>query len=172
MKRYPIIGCNHVTIGARWRQDTRRLLSIAAGITLVWSAQIAMADPIRIACYGSNYDGAPWPNNTFTIVYCSTNGVVLPGSQCSQVAFSPANPVPNYCEDSSQQTGYFCIQTNNIITQYGKTGTPACILNTNNQQYVAQCINWIPFSNTNFALPTGFMTTTPTTNTVCMPPGP
>ena len=169
MKKYITNDCKHLTIGARWRQVTKKLLSIVAGVTFIGAVHIAMADPIRIACYGSNYNDAPWPDSTFIAVLCTTNGDVYAGSKCTITAYSPQNPIPNYCAQSSQQTGYFCIQTNTAITQYGQTATPACIL-TNNQ-YWGVCINWIPFSNTNYPLPLGIMTTTPTTNTVCMPPG-
>jgi hypothetical protein len=80
-----------------------------------------------------------------------------------------------YCQNLLTETGWFCIQTNAIITYSGQQGTPQCILkpgSTNLCQSLGQCIDWYPVTNTNVSLPQVIMTTSPTTNSVCRTPPP
>lgn len=187
----PCSSHNPETVASRFQLVCGRmkLLILVASITLVCLAPKTMATRIWVACYGTNYSGAPW-NGRSVMVACSEDCAVLNSPTCYEVTYSPPNPIPRYCLTLGTETGMYCFSTTNIITYSGQQGTAQCILknSSTNAQYTSQytldapgtnlcqslgqCIDWRPVTNTNVELPSVRTDTYPDTNSVCRDPPP
>lgn len=130
---------------------------------------------VTVACYGVKYVDKvykSWDGRSSSILCPETppNCAVGQGSWCKNVTYDPDGATSYKCDNSvkeAAETGSYCHDNPQTITETDEIGQPTCTLNTDKTHCVSGCIDWTTADPKSISINNPWLDSWPDENSEC-----